>query len=225
MKEIISIFFILIIYNNIFGQQLEGKFTEDSDFIEFNNDSVDFKMCSNGGLKVDLYGNGIYKITDEFLLIETFDFKGSGSHNKKIKNEGKSLLFTILDKNNTAIAGVSITLTDKNGKHLSGTVTDKNGQASILKNKSAYKISLSLVGYDNYTIDYSDTFNYIVNLMDYETIENSIVVFKINSINPDNLNLILLSTDFSGNIERKSDLQKLEKKSNKYKYRKRLLKK
>lgn len=223
MKGVILIVFIFIFSNDVFSQQLGGKFTDGYDFIEFKNDSVDFKLESNGGLIMDLRGNGIYKLSNEYLLIKTFDFKGFDSHCEKIKNESESIQFTILDPNNTAIYGVNIIFTDNKGKFLSGTVTDKNGQASIAKNENACKINLSLVGYDTYTINYSDNCDYRVNLMDYKIIENKTVVFKINSSDSDILNLTLLSTDFTGNTERKSDLVKLEKKSNKYKYRKRQL--
>jgi len=61
--------------------------------------------------------------------------------------------------------------------------------------------------------------------MDYKIIENRAVVFKINSINPDTLNLTLLSTDFKSKGERKKDLTKLERKSRKYKFRERILRK
>ncbi len=220
---IIAIIITLTFSFNVFSQNLNGKFCNESDFIEFKNDSVNFKIGSNGGLTIDLCGNGIYKITNDFLLIKTLDFKGLETHIEKIKSKDKLIDFTVLDIENNAILGVNITLTDNKGKFLSGTSTDENGHASIERNKNADKINISLVGYDNYTMEYSDFFDYKLKLVSYVIIENKTVVFKINSMNSSFLNLTLLSTNFKGSTDRKSELVKLEKKSSKYQSRERQL--
>jgi hypothetical protein len=210
---------------DVFSQNLNGKFCDKSDYIDFKNDSVSFKISSNGGLIVDLCGNGVYKITDEFLLIKTLDFKGTDSRFDKIKNQDKLIDFTVFDIENNAIFGVNISFTDNKGKILSGMSTDENGYASIEMNKNADKINLSLVGYDNYTIAYSDFFDYKVKLVNYVIIENKTVVFKINSMNSGFLDLTLLSTDFKWSPDIASELVKLDKKSSEYKSRERRLKK
>jgi hypothetical protein len=225
MKLIIVIIITLTLSIDVFSQNLNGKFCDESDFIEFKNDSVNFKIGSNGGLIVDLCGNGVYKITDEFLLIKTLDFKGTGSRFDTIQNLDKLIDFTVLDIENNAIFGVNISFTDNKGKILSGMSTDENGYASIEKNKNVDKINLSLVGYDKYTIEYSDFFDYKVKLVNYVIIENSTVVFKINSMNSSLLDLTLLSTDFECSTDKASGLVKLDKKSSKYKSRERRLKK
>ncbi len=222
MRLIVVIIITLTFSIDVFSQNLNGKFCDESDFIEFKHDSVNFKVCNNGGLVVDLCGNGLYKITDGFLLIETLDFKGADSHIEKIKSKDKLIDFTVLDMENNAIFGVNISLTDSKGKFLSGISTDKKGYAFIERNKSADKINISLVGYGNCTIEYSDFFDYKVKLVNYVIVENRTVVFKINSMNSSFLDLTLLTTDFNGSTGR-SELVKLDKKSSKYKLRERRL--
>ncbi len=223
MKIIITVICFLALMNNLSAQKIEGKYSEDSDYMKFQDDSVDFKIKSNGGLVIDLKGTGTYNVTDGFLLIKTNNFNGLHSHFEKTKDANGLLTFTILDLANKPINGVNVTLTDNKNNFLYGTVTNDMGQATIANNDNAAKINFSLVGYDTYSIEYSGDYNFKVNLMDYQIIENSTIVFKINSLKPDTLNLVLISTNFLGNAAKGNDLVKLEKKSQKYKYRERVL--
>lgn len=215
----------MICINYTFSQNLNGKYFEDSDYIEFKNDSAIFKISSNGGLIVYLHGTGTYKIINKFLLIKTSNYNGYKSYHEITEKTNVFPLIKVLDPESKPIMGVNITLIDKKGDFLSGTMTNENGQATFENNKNADKIKLALVGYDIYKIDYSAEYNYKIVLMDYETIENRSVVFKIDSLNSDALNLTLLSTDFKSKGEIKRDLIKLERKKKKHKFRERVFRK
>ena len=223
-KAIVLIISILVCLNYTFSQKIDGKYFENSDYIEFKNDSADFKISSSSGL-TNLHGAGVYDVIDEFLLIMTCYYKGLNSCYEKTKKENGLSQITVVAPDNKPIIGVNLILTDKKGTLLFSTATNEDGQATFKNAENADKLILALIGYDTYTIDYSDNFDYQVILMDYEVIENETVVFKINSINPDTLNLTLLSTIFKSKGNRKKDLIKIERKYRKYKFKERLLRK
>ncbi len=223
MKKIITLILFLILMKNLPAQKIEGKYSNGFDYMEFKDDSVNFKIKSNGGLVINLRGAGTYIINDGFLLIRTGSLNGLHSYVEKSKGTKGFITFKVFDSENKPLFGVNITLTDKNNNFLFGTATNEMGQAKMVNAENAAKINFSLVGYETYSTDYSGNFNYKLYLSDYEVIENSTTVFKINLMKSDTLNLTLLSTNFPGNKTKKSDLVKLEKKARKFKYRERIL--
>ncbi|MCB0515824.1 MAG: carboxypeptidase-like regulatory domain-containing protein [Chitinophagales bacterium] len=222
-KAIILLVSFLTCLNYTFSQELAGKYLDNTDYIEFNKGTANFIISNNGGLYTDLSGNGKYNIIDNFLLIETDAYKGHNSHSAKTKKANNLSQITVVDANDKPIMGVSLILTDYTDHFLFGTTTNEHGQALIENSENDNQLNLSFVGYDSYTIDYASDFDYKIVLMDYEVMENNMVVFKINSMNRDSLNLTLLSTDFKPKGLIKKDLTKLERKSRRYKYRERVL--
>ncbi len=67
--------FLSIFNNNIFSQNLSGKFFDETDFLFFNDKNISFSVQSNGGLITVLKGNGEYQIIDDFLIIKTKESK------------------------------------------------------------------------------------------------------------------------------------------------------
>ena len=225
MKQTILLFvFALFFITNTTAQIKEGKYYENSDFLNFKSDSVNFKIEGNGGLIVDLYASGTYEVYKDFLIIKAGLYQSLKSTYKTIKKQNEKVKVTVYNKVHKPVKYVQIVLLDSLNNSLLSTFSDENGVAMIDNNVSADKISISLVGYDRYTIDYLNNIDYQVELMDYVVIENKIVVFKINSLNVDTLKLTLLSTDFkSKDSNMEKSLRKLEAKNKKYKDRERIL--
>jgi hypothetical protein len=223
MKQ--KIFLLVLIFASIVeisGQIKVGKYYGESDFISFTSDSVQFKIVCNGGLIVDLYASGTYELLNGFLLIKTGEYSGMKSTLIKSRNQSDSIEIEVFDTEDKPIIGVSVILS--NGSNtLFGTMTNKNGIALIEKMNTADKITLSLIGYDAYTFEYSDEYNYQIKLMDSEIIENQTVVFKVNSITNDSLKLTLLTTDFINQKNKERELNKLYRKSRKYSIGERIL--
>ncbi len=223
MKSTIIVL-LLIITNSLesIGQIQSSTYFYESDFIRFNNETIYFKLKSNGGITFDIMANGIFKLLDNFLIVYAGEYQGMKSSHTKISSHKEITKVYVYSNDNLPIKGVNVVLKDSEGNFLSGSITNEDGIAYIAKNDIAQSLSLSLLGFDNYSFAFTSNFDYRVNLMNYEVIENQQIVFKINDCDKDVLNLTLLSTDFKPNSPKKKDLLKLNKQAKALVYSKRL---
>lgn len=220
-----TILLLLLILTNSFesiGQVQNGIYFDNSDFIRFQNDTIDFKLKSNGGITFDIMASGTYKLLDNFIIVNAGEYNGMKSSHTKIPSQKEITKVYVYSNDNLPVKGVNVVLKDVKGNVLNGTITDEKGVANIIKNDLAHILSLSLMGFDNYSFAFTTNFDYKVNLMNYEVIENQQIIFKINEWNNDSINLTLLSTDFKQNSPKKNDLFRLNKQAKALSFSKRL---
>ncbi|HLO53091.1 MAG TPA: hypothetical protein VK169_02325 [Saprospiraceae bacterium] len=220
-----TILLLLLILTNPFesiGQFQNGTYFDNSDFIRFENNTIDFKLKSNGGITFDITAKGSFKLLDNFIIVHAKEYNGMKSFYTKIPSQKEITKVYVYSNDNLPVKGVNVVLKDADGKFLSGTITNEDGIANIEKNDLAHILSLSLIGFDNYSFAFTTNFDYQVNLMNYEVLENQQIIFKINEWNIDSINLTLLSTDFKQNSPKKKDLFKLNKQAKALSFSKRL---
>jgi len=209
-----TILLLLLILTNSFesiAQIPNSTYFDNSDFIRFQNDTIDFKIKSNGGITFDIMASGTYKLLDNFIIVCAGEYNGMKSFHTKIPSQKEITKVYVYSNDNLPVKGVNMVLKDVDGKFLSGTITNEDGIANIEKNDVAQSITITHLGFDNYSFAFTTNFDYQVNLMNYEVIENQQIIFKINEWNIDSINLTLLSTDFKQNSPKKKDLLKLNK--------------
>lgn len=209
----------LVFANMAFGQIVEGKYHKNSDFMNFNSDSVNFEIESNGGLIVDLHSSGTYDVFEEYLIVKAGQCQGVNSTYSVIESTKDIVQITVVDIDEKAITGVNVFFYDNSGNLVYVTTTDENGIAIIENKLTEGKITLSLVGYDTFKFNFSNDYNYRVKLMNFEIIENKTVIFKINTLTEDSISLTLLTTDFKCKRNQNRALKELERKSQKNKNR------
>lgn len=220
-----TILLLLLILTNPFesiGQVQNSIYFDNSDFIRFHNDTIDFKLKSNGGITFDIMASGTYKLLDNFIIVNAKEYNGMKSSHTKIPSQKEITKVYVYSNDNLPVKGVNVVLKDVDGKFLSGTITNEDGIANIEKNDLTHILSLSLMGFDNYSFAFTTNFDYQVNLMNYEVLENQQIIFKINEWNIDSINLTLLSTDFKQNSLKKKDLFRLNKQAKPLSFSKRL---
>lgn len=220
-----TILLLLLILTNPFesiGQFQNGIYFDKSDFIRFNNDTIDFKLKSNGGITFDIMASGTFKLPDNFIIVDAGEYNGMKSSHTKIPSQNEITKVYVYSNDNLPVKGVNVVLKDVDGKFLSGTITNEDGIANIEKNDVAQSLTITHLGFDNYSFAFTTNFDYQVNLMNYEVIENQQIIFKINELNNDSINLTLLSTDFKPISPKKKDLFRLNKQAKALSFSKRL---
>jgi hypothetical protein len=220
-----TILLLLLILTNSFesiGQVPNSTYFDNSDFLRFQNDTIDFKLKSNGGITFDIMASGTYKLLDNFIIVNAKEYNGMKSSHTKIPSQKEITKVYVYSNANLPVKGVNVVLKDVDGKFLSGTITNEDGIANIEKNDVAQSLTITHLGFDNYSFAFTTNFDYQVNLMNYEVIENQQIIFKINEWNNDSINLTLLSTYFKPNSPKKNDLFRLNKQAKALSFSKRL---
>ncbi len=213
MKSTILLLLLMFIYSlESYSQVKNSTYFDNSDFIRFQNDTIDFKLKSNGGITFDIMASGTFKLLDNFIIVHAEEYNGMKSTHTKIPSQNKITKFYVYSNE----------LKDVDGKFLSGTITNEDGIANIEKNDVAQSLTITHLGFDNYSFAFTTNFDYQVNLMNYEVIENQQIIFKINEWNNDSINLTLLSTDFKPNSPKKKNLFRLNKQAKALSFSKRL---
>jgi hypothetical protein len=226
MTKYIFLTILLLIASFSYSQEINGKYFNDNEFINLNSDTAEFHVKGNGGLIVYLNGIGNYELNEEFLLIHAKNYTGKKSTFSASQNESGFVTFTAIDSDRKFLFGVNILLLSETGDILKASNTNENGFLKIANNDNAEKIKLSLLGYDTFSIDYKSNTDYSLTLFEEEVIENQTVVFKINENNNNSLKLTLLTTEFEFNPKTVlKDLKKLDRKSLKFGFQVKELKK
>jgi hypothetical protein len=223
VKSILT-FFLILISESLFAQNLVGRFAEDNDQISFENGKANFKIGGNGGIIVFYCGEGKYEIKNDYLLIHTSEFNGEKSIIKPIDTMSDQLELTINDKQGNAIQGASIVLLDSKGKFIVGAMSNDKGISLLHRSSQIKQIRVSFIGMDDLKFDYNQNCNYIIKLAPIDIIERQTVVFKITKYDNKSLSLILLTFDFNPKKNITRELRKLERKTKKYQFRERTFK-
>ncbi len=197
------------------AQQFNGKYYDNEDYLLFEGDSVKIDIQSDGGLTCQIRGIGKYEIIDEFLLINTGEYNLSKSIFTTSEKDEKFTKVLVRDENGDFIPFVNISYLDKQDKIFGGGVTDFDGICVIENHERIVKIRVSFVGYNSLIIDFKSNFDYQVILANGLILENQVLVFKINAMEMNRINLTLLSINFNPNRNIVKSLKRLDRKANK----------
>ncbi len=197
------------------AQQFNGKYFDNEDYLLFEGDSVKIDIQSDGGLTCQIRGIGKYEIIDEFLLINTGEYNLSKSIFTTSEKDEKFTKVLVRDENGDFIPFVNISYLDKQDKIFGGGVTDFDGICVIENHERIVKIRVSFVGYNSLIIDFKSNFDYQVILANGLILENQVLVFKINAMEMNRINLTLLSINFNPNRNIVKSLKRLDRKANK----------
>jgi hypothetical protein len=223
MKSTILLLLLIFIYSlESYSQVKNSTYFDNSDFIRFQNDTIDFKLKSNGGITFDIMASGTFKLLDNFIIVHAGEYNGMKSSHTKIPSQKEITTVYVYSNDNLPVKGVNVVLKDVKGNFLLGTITNEDGIANIEKNDVAQSLTITHLGFENYSFAFTTNFDYQVNLMNYEVIENQQIIFKINEWNNDSINLTLLSTDFKPNSPKKKNLLTLNKQAKALSFSKRL---
>ena len=96
------------------------------------------------------------------------EYNGMKSSHTKIPSQKEITKVYVYSNDNLPVKGVNVVLKDVNGKFLSGTITNEDGIANIEKNDVAQSLTITHLGFDNYSFAFNTNFDYQVNLMNYE---------------------------------------------------------
>ncbi|HZK09062.1 MAG TPA: hypothetical protein VFC92_12815 [Bacteroidales bacterium] len=215
---ILIVYLILLFTNSVISQELQGTFyekdnSEHSEYFHFDSSYVDFVISSDGCLRVNFRGNGFYEIVEHYLIIKTEEIKNPESFYESFPNNKKVSSVNVLSLEGETIPYVQIAFIDEENKIISGIFTDMDGLASVKPDFEIKKLKVSFVGFQGLTFDFHEGMDYEVYLSDGVILEYKDVVFKINSMGQDELNLTLLSIDFKYKKNLKTALHKLERKT------------
>ncbi len=206
---------IIIFMAGTSAQQFNGKYYDNEDYLLFEGDSVKIDIQSDGGLTCQIRGIGKYEIIDEFLLINTGEYNLSKSIFTTSEKDEKFTKVLVRDENGDFIPFVNISYLDKQDKIFGGGVTDFDGICVIENHERIVKIRVSFVGYNSLIIDFKSNFDYQVILANGLILENQVLVFKINAMEMNRINLTLLSINFNPNRNIVKSLKRLDRKANK----------
>lgn len=210
---LIFTFAIIIAFTTRGNSQINnGKYVENSDYLIFKSDSVTFKLKSDGGVIFDLQASGTYEVFDDFLLIKTSKSNNRKSHNIINKNIEDYVKISVVDLENKPIVGATIEVFDCSEKLLAGEVSDENGMVIFKKMEAINKVTISYIGHESYTFNYSNNYEYKV-MLETKRIENQTLAFKINSISENSIKLTMLTINFKIHRNKKNELIDLYKKN------------
>jgi hypothetical protein len=215
MRTILTISMIIVFVAVTLAQQFNGKYYDNEDYLLFEGDSVKIDIQSDGGLTCQIRGIGKYEIIDEFLLINTGEYNLSKSIFTTSEKDEKFTKVLVRDENGDFIPFVNISYLDKQDKIFGGGVTDFDGICVIENHERIVKIRVSFVGYNSLIIDFKSNFDYQVILANGLILENQVLVFKINAMEMNRINLTLLSINFNPNRNIVKSLKRLDRKANK----------
>lgn len=193
------------------GQTIEGTFHDNGDIIAFRNGMAQFEVFSEGGLVIQLRGNGKYEIVDNFLLIHTGVDKNLRQSYYDTTLAAGSPKMTFVDEEGNPLLSVNITYLDLSGEIIGHSYPDARKMAHILQHRTA-TVQISFIGYDDVSIKLRNGYDYKVTLAEGQTLEDKTVVFKIISSDLESLNLKLFSEDFTVRQNVRKDLARLERK-------------
>lgn len=205
MKIILSSLFVFLLF---FPSEntLEGIYKQNDQEIQFTGSEVQFNLKSNGGLIINLRGQGTYKMQQNFLLIKTDKFDGLQSTVKeKIPNTDEFIDFSIKDKSGLPISPqVTLTFMDTDGEIIGGDITDQEGLVSVPRNQNINKINLSTLAYDDIEIAIDSGFDYYIEMLEGKVIEEQNLLIMFTEYGENQIGIRLLNTDFTGKEHIKS---------------------
>lgn len=213
MKQMLLLVSVLFSGISIIAQPLTGTYKNGSDSLVFNGNKVTFRVSGFGGLSSAQAGMGNYERVNNFLLIHTLDYPGDKSTFQKLdSSRNDTCVIKVVDLSNYPIQGVLIEPDNTTAKLPGGRITGSDGKIYLTHTQKTRKITVSGMGINTVTIDYSPCSDYLVKVADNEVVEDQTVVFMIREVDDETLSLLLLTDNFDSRKKRDSELHKLERK-------------
>lgn len=206
---------ILLPAISLSAQQTDATYKNGLDSLAFNDGKATFHITGFAGLSTAQVGEGSFEQIDHFLLIETTDYSGPKSAYQVVEGSRKDSCLVKVIGHNYPLRNILVEACTNAGKILEGKVTGDDGQVYFRNNNKVGKITVSAMGYDAISVDYTPGKDYLITLAENEIIEHSTVVFSIRTVDDETISLLLLTDDFKEGKNRLTDLQKLEKKTRK----------
>lgn len=210
MKKYLILTFLLSSYLTVSSQQVEGIFINGTDSISFTKDKVSFRITGFAGLATIQVGEGEYEFIDDYLLVNTTDYPGpKTSFNTQEAISSDTCNVSIIGINNDPIQGILVESKNSSDKLIGASVTGQDGKIMITNFEKVSKITVSSMGYNPITFDFSPGNDYVVRVAENDIIENKTVVFNFNQIDNETITLILMSDDFDRNKNMDRELSRL----------------
>ena len=213
MKILITLLTVLFSIA-ISAQSFQGTFSEGTDVMTFNDNRVDFIVKSNDGLGVIYCGEGTYEIMDDYIVINTAEYKGSKTKVEMSPAAKKDTVqLTFLDDQGYSLKGIRAEFLNKAGKSLGLNISNNEGIILYKTNPKLAGIKVADLLFDKTSFDYVADTDYTIHLVKNRILEDKTVIFKLTDSTDDKLSLKLLSTDFKNSNPSASHLKKLESKT------------
>jgi len=197
------------------AQQFNGKYYDNEDYLLFEGDSVKIDIQSDGGLTCQIRGIGKYEIIDEFLLINTGEYNLSKSIFTTSEKDEKFTKVLVRDENGDFIPFVNIAYLDKQDKIFGGGITDFGGVCIIENPEKIVKIRVSFLCSNSVMIDFKPNLDYHVIHAEGWILEHQVLVFRINAMENNRINLTLLTFNYNPDRNIVKSLKRLDRKANK----------
>jgi hypothetical protein len=175
----------------LIGQISQGEFISENDHFSFYEDTVQFEFETNSAFIIITRGVGAYEIVEDYLIVRTFDYPGIKS---RIINSTSSSSDLISIQVNSPNQVMSVLGQDGQGKTLKTYQLDGNNNLKISPNDKVELIKFSTLGFDPLTFKPRKGFDYVVEIVEGVTVENQNLVFIINDLNQDSINLTLIDS-------------------------------
>ena len=196
------------------AQEINGTYYEGPDSISFNNNNVVFSVRGNDGLGVVFTGEGTYELMDDFILIQTEEYKGTKTNvETATSTKNDTLQLQLFDEAGFSIQGVRAEFLNKSNKPIGLSISDENGVVLHKVDPKITGIRVADLLYDKVTFDYEPDIEYTVHLVKNRVLENKTVIFKLIEKTDAQITLKLLSTDFNKSAPSASQLNRLDKKN------------
>lgn len=220
MKYISTTLIMIIASLQLFGQNPEGCYRNQSDSLLFENGEVIFSVSDFGALSTRMVGRGSCERIEDYLLINTGAYDGEKTtFNVFEGNDNDTLRVQVTSQQSYPINGAMVEFNSKSGKALKRMITNDEGRIYFIKNPKLTKkitdIHVSHLGHNGVTLDYDNNSEYLVKLAKNNVVENKTVVFKIESEDVESISIQLLSENFESRKDKIKELQSLDKKAQK----------
>jgi hypothetical protein len=179
-------------YGFLRAQSLAGEYKYSDETISFNQESMAFRIQSNGGVTSSLVGQGQYTIIEQYLVVKTRQYEGLRSHYEKNCDES----FGIDVRHGEA--GYNVIYKQSDGRY----EKTPSGETKT--------IVVTVLGGDELIIPYSNC-HFYVSIYSVHVIEDNITVFKIHSVEADSVTLELITTNYDSGVISYKKLRKKEK--------------
>jgi hypothetical protein len=213
MKKYLVFTCTLLLEFGLFAQQKDATYLNGSDSLAFSNGKAIFSITGFAGLSTAQVGEGSYEELNHYLLVNTTEYSGEKSTYQATESSLKdSCKVKVVATNNYALPKILIEALTQSDKLIASKITGDDGEVMFPHNPKIGKIKISALGYDPLTIPYTAGLEYLVKMSKNNIIEQSTVVFYIETVDEETISLLLLTDDFRAGKNKLVELQKLEKK-------------
>lgn len=227
-KTVFTFLVLLLVCNQILGQDLKGKYCEMDECLNFSGDQVNFIISSNGGLSIEMRGNGTFFLDEDYFYISTSDYTGQTSE-VVYKERSSNQKLTVFDKDGNRLIGAYVRLSNSGIETFYESTTNQFGSLTIPEISEFKSIEIKFIGYDSFSFNIDSVANekdIDVYLANYEVVENKLLTFQILGKAKDQLQLVLLTiTPSDDKIPNEKELKKLIRKGEKMGLRTRIFEK